>query len=63
MGPTAIVPSSHILARDGLGLSLGVQVGPGRIDRFRRTMRLDLSGSENSEPLGIFSQNIFSGAR
>jgi hypothetical protein len=31
MGPTAIVPSSHILARDGLGLSLGVQVGFGRI--------------------------------
>ena len=25
MGPTAIVPSSHLLARDGLGLSLGVQ--------------------------------------
>jgi hypothetical protein len=24
MGPTAIVPSSHILARDGLGLSYGV---------------------------------------
>ena len=23
-GPTAIVPSSHILARDGLGLSYGV---------------------------------------
>ena len=29
MGPTAIVPSSHILARDGLGLSLGVtEEGP-----------------------------------
>lgn len=29
MGPTAIVPSSHIMARDGLGLSLGVtEEGP-----------------------------------
>ena len=29
MGPTAIVPSSHILARDGLGLSFGViEEGP-----------------------------------
>ena len=29
MGPTAIAPSSHILARDGLGLSFGVtEEGP-----------------------------------